>query len=176
MNHPFHVSFSVHAPSQWETTLQCNVVSHWLGAYTTMPVPHWPGWCRKPSLLGQCWPTARPGYGSLSGCQGWDSFLAPDCDDVYRKSGMHSWVSSRVSAAPRALELPPPWLVAAKERDLLILKHVNTLRPRQDGRHFPDAIFKCIFLNENVLISIKISLKFVPKGPINNFTIQHWFR
>ena len=28
--------------------------------------------------------------------------------------------------------------------------HVNTLRPRQDGRHFPDNIFKCIFLNENV--------------------------
>ena len=24
----------VNAPSQWETTLQCNVVSHWLGAYT----------------------------------------------------------------------------------------------------------------------------------------------
>ena len=44
----------------------------------------------------------------------------------------------------------------------------NTLRPRQDGRHFPDDIFKCIFLNENVLISIKISLKFVPKGQINN--------
>ena len=29
-------------------------------------------------------------------------------------------------------------------------------------------IFKCIFLNENVWISIKISLKFVPKGLINN--------
>ena len=43
----------------------------------------------------------------------------------------------------------------------------NTLRPRQYGRHFPD-IFKCIFLNENVCILIKISLKFVPKGPINN--------
>ena len=28
--------------------------------------------------------------------------------------------------------------------------------------------FKCIFLNENIWISIKISLKFVPKGPINN--------
>ena len=24
----------VHAPSRWETTLHCNVVSHWLGAYT----------------------------------------------------------------------------------------------------------------------------------------------
>ena len=45
---------------------------------------------------------------------------------------------------------------------------INTLRLRQDGRHFPDDIFKCIFLNENVWISIKISLKFVPKGPINN--------
>ena len=44
----------------------------------------------------------------------------------------------------------------------------NTLRPRQNGRHFADDIFKCIFLNENVWISIKISLKFVPKGPINN--------
>ena len=31
-----------------------------------------------------------------------------------------------------------------------------------------DDIFKCIFLNENVWISIKISLKFVPKGPIDN--------
>ena len=33
---------------------------------------------------------------------------------------------------------------------------------------FADNIFKWIFLNENVSISIKISLKFVPKGPINN--------
>ena len=24
----------------------------------------------------------------------------------------------------------------------------NTLRPRKNGRHFPDGIFKCIFLNE----------------------------
>ena len=45
---------------------------------------------------------------------------------------------------------------------------VNTLRPRQYGRHFPDDIFKCIFVNENVLIWIQISLKFVRKGPINN--------
>ena len=43
-----------------------------------------------------------------------------------------------------------------------------TLRPRQDGRHFPDDIFKWIFLKENVWIPIKISLKIVPKGPSNN--------
>ena len=44
----------------------------------------------------------------------------------------------------------------------------NTLRPKQDGRHFPDDIFKCIFVNESVWISRKISLKFVPKVRINN--------
>ena len=46
--------------------------------------------------------------------------------------------------------------------------HINTLRPRQNGRHFADDIFMCIFLNEHVWIPIEISLKFVPKGPINN--------
>ena len=45
---------------------------------------------------------------------------------------------------------------------------INTLRPRQNGRHFADDIFKCIFLDENVWIPIKISLKFLPQGPINN--------
>ena len=34
--------------------------------------------------------------------------------------------------------------------------------------------FSSIFSNENVRIWIKISLKFVPKGPITTF--QHWFR
>ena len=45
---------------------------------------------------------------------------------------------------------------------------VNTLRPRQNGCLFADDTFKRIFLNANVRIPIKISLKFVPKGPINN--------
>ena len=31
-----------------------------------------------------------------------------------------------------------------------------------------DDTFKRKFVNENILISIKISLKFVSKGPINN--------
>ena len=47
-------------------------------------------------------------------------------------------------------------------------ERVNTLRPIQNGRHFPDDIFKCIFLNGNVWISLIISLNFVPKVRINN--------
>ena len=62
----------------------------------------------------------------------------------------------------------------------LFLGHsINTLRPRQNGRHFTDDTFKRIFLNENFRISIIISLKFVPKGPINNIPalvqIMAWY-
>ena len=45
---------------------------------------------------------------------------------------------------------------------------INTLRPRQNGRHFADDTLKRIFVNENVSLSIKISLKFVPLGQINS--------
>ena len=39
---------------------------------------------------------------------------------------------------------------------------VNSSPPGQDGRHFVDNIIKCIFLNEDIWISNKISLKYVP--------------
>ena len=61
-----------------------------------------------------------------------------------------------------------------------LLTMFYTLRPRQNGRHFPDDIFKCIFLTEDVWISIEISLKFVAKGKISNipslFQIMAWHR
>ena len=31
---PGTTMYFVYAPNQWEMTLQCNIVSHWLGAYT----------------------------------------------------------------------------------------------------------------------------------------------
>ena len=43
-----------------------------------------------------------------------------------------------------------------------------------------DDTFNCIFVNENVRILIKFSLKFVPRGPINNIAslvqIMAWRR
>ena len=51
---------------------------------------------------------------------------------------------------------------------LSFIYYLNTLRPRQNEQLFADDIFKCIFFNENVIISIKISLKFIPKCSINN--------
>ena len=49
-----------------------------------------------------------------------------------------------------------------------VVLYINTLRSRQNGRHFADDIFKRVFLNDNIWIQIKISLQFVPKGSINN--------
>ena len=43
-----------------------------------------------------------------------------------------------------------------------IKRTLCTSRPRQNGRHFAENILKWIFLNENVLISITIRLKFIP--------------
>ena len=41
------------------------------------------------------------------------------------------------------------------------------MRPRKDGRRCPDGTFERIFLKD-VIILIKISLKFIPNGPNNN--------
>ena len=43
--------------------------------------------------------------------------------------------------------------------------------PRQSGRHIADDICKCILFNENVFVLIKISLKFVYKGLINDMSM-----
>ena len=48
---------------------------------------------------------------------------------------------------------------------------INILRPRQNGHHFPDDIFKCILMNGNVWILITISLTFVTKGQVNNIQV-----
>ena len=49
-----------------------------------------------------------------------------------------------------------------------------------NGGHVPDDIFKWIFLNIDVWISINISLRFVPRGPIDNIPalvqIMAWCR
>ena len=56
----------------------------------------------------------------------------------------------------------------------------NSSPPGQNGRLFADDIFRCIFVNEQFCFFIKISLKFVPKSPIDNnpalVKIMAWHR
>ena len=81
---------------------------------------------------------------------------------------------------PKQRNMPSKYVPAGGGRFIMQVLHyglniqrmefvwMKTLRPRQNGSHFPDNIFKCIFLNGNVKILIKISLKFVPRSPNNN--------
>ena len=45
---------------------------------------------------------------------------------------------------------------------------INSSSPGQNGRRFADDISRCIFVNEKFGILIKILLRFIPKGPIDN--------
>ena len=45
---------------------------------------------------------------------------------------------------------------------------ITNVMPEWRGRNFPDDIFKRIFLNENICVLIQMSLKFVPKGLIDD--------
>ena len=42
----------------------------------------------------------------------------------------------------------------------------NYVIPRQNGRHFAEDIFTCIFVNDKFCTLITISLTLVPRGPI----------
>ena len=71
-----------------------------------------------------------------------------------------------------------PWSTLMPAHNLQV--QINSSSLGQNGRHFTDDIFKCIFLNEKVGFVINISLKFVPKGQINNIPalvpIMAWCR
>ena len=57
-------------------------------------------------------------------------------------------LSIPVKTAPHLFNMPQ----RARSKLLLTKSHISTLRPRQNGRHFADDIFRLIFLNENVKI------------------------
>ena len=69
---------------------------------------------------------------------------------------INGWVNNRVAGYLRRHRAHDDVMVImSATSDLNVLfclwfQAFNTLRPRQNGRHFPDDIFKCIFLNENV--------------------------
>ena len=53
-------------------------------------------------------------------------------------------------------------------------KWINTSRPKHDGCHFVDSIFKCGSSNENVWILNEISFRYVPGCLINDWSALVW--
>ena len=87
--------------------------------------------------------------------------------DVFCDQRPNKWLSKQSWGWWFEMHSPPLWHHCNAKQMLHATATFNTLRPRYNGRHFADNMFKCIFLNENVWIPNKISLKFVSKGPIN---------
>ena len=71
-------------------------------------------------------------------------------------------------------QLSPKVMIITLERNKAVFISLNTLRPEQNGRYFPNIIFKCTFLNEInfILIRLQRSLLFRVYLSIN----QCWFR
>ena len=91
------------------------------------------------------------------------------CTIRWQKVAIHGWFATYdLFVSTHSVQYT---IKVAESIITFILGHLdynfNTLRPRQYGYQFPDDIFKCLFLNENLWVSFEISLKFAPKGSIN---------
>ena len=69
---------------------------------------------------------------------------------------------------PRVIFPPTLCIAVLKAITVSPTPSPNSPPPGQNGCHFTDNIFRCIFVNEKLCFLIKISLKFIPKGPIDN--------
>ena len=91
--------------------------------------------------------------GSFPTSAGWEHFL-------YQCSGDGTGLATEVSGSRK------PCQNARRKGKLPV--HIYPSPPRQNGCHCADNIFKWVFLNENGRILIQISLKFIPRSPIDN--------
>ena len=133
-------------------------------------------WCHQAAshYLSHCWPRYVLQYGVTT--PQWVSQLpfivVPQQN--WRILPMDSWFETRMLPIWVFMSLKSDFKVEiylfwgwwiyeydAVIQDFTVCKttteHQPELRLRQNGHHFTDDIFNCIFLNENVWISIKIS-------------------
>ena len=114
--------------------------------------PHWVKW------LGHCFQNVISFY-----------------DAVHLMCNIFIWNWSNTMNVQSALWILMAWCFSTRASVATVLiihpcisrcLRVNTLRQRQNARHLPYDIFKCILLNENFWIFNKISLKYhdVPLG------------
>ena len=109
--------------------------------------------------LFQCWPRSMTPYGVTR--PGWTG---------------SSLAQAMACCRLGTMLLPEPKHIYCYVKDIVCKMSAILFRPQcvnssplgQNDRHFADDVFSCIFVNEKFCILIKISLKFVAKGPIDN--------
>ena len=85
----------------------------------------------------------------------------------------HQWGRVAFNSGQLHRKFPRYWFLILFSKSLIQddsrrEQQVNSSPPGQNGHHFADNIFRCIFVNEKSCIFIEISFKFVPKGPTDN--------
>ena len=126
-------------------------------------------WCLQATshYLGLCWPRSLLPYGVTT----------PQWVTSWRPSDTYMCQQSRPSlvqimtchqAGAKPFDLYQCWNIFNWTLGNKLQWYANTLGTRQNSRHCPDDIFKCVSLNKNVWISNKISLNIVSNVPINN--------
>ena len=103
----------------------------------------------------------------------WDSQDFGDVNMVlkmvhFHKSSRPQWVKWISSKKWFVWTQLPHWILFWRLQLTICYHWVTQWDREKNGRHFPDDIFKCIFMNEKFCILIDISLKFVSKVRINN--------
>ena len=86
------------------------------------------------------------------------------CHVFVREDGSLSWVTRLMKHRPVSADMPKFRLTSSPLSIFPTL--FNSSPPGQNGHYFTGDSFMCIFVNEK--FCIWISLKFVPKGPIDN--------
>ena len=106
--------------------------------------------------------------------------IAQDCSNLQRSQGIFYIRVSRISflltffpGNYSLIERPMPSIVSGPGRgqwnDVSDQTYTTrTLETRTKWPPFADKVFKCIFMNDSIWISSKISLEIVANGPIDN--------
>ena len=96
---------------------------------------------------------------------------------------VHPRICRHITRRPVLPILPYIWITQRQKISVSNVRYFHyypVCSPGQNGRHFTDDILKYIFLNEKYCNLIRISMKFVPKGPIDNkwalFQVMDWRR
>ena len=159
-------------------TLQCNIVSHWQGV-TNQFLNEYMHHQTTMSYYGGMFCFSNVILGFYSRYKIWYFLISETLDGIkviFRGSlflyviqyGNIIWYNLKITLATLYNSFPEKVLSHNYDKKFSWWHACQHIEAETNGHCFADNIFKCIFLNENAWISIQISLKFVPWGPINN--------
>ena len=96
----------------------------------------------------------------------WNDVWQGNVPDSIRCKNLCSWCQTVMHLSVLRIICTKRWRVGVKVGPQAGV--INSSPLGQNGCYFADNIFRCICMNEKFCISIKISLKFVAKGLIDN--------